>query len=61
MKKSLFTLIVMGALMLAALVLLLHLFPHVMGILVVLALIQLYRMLQPMINPGRPGPGHCDI
>jgi len=59
MKKSLFTLIVMGALMLAALVLLLHLFPHVMGILVVLALIQLYRMLQPMINPDRSG--HCAI
>lgn len=43
---------IMGALTLAALVLLLHLFPHVMGILVVLALIQLYRMLKPMINPG---------
>ena len=59
MKKSLFTLVVMGALMLAALVLLLHLFPHVMGILVVLALIQLYRMLKPMINS--PWPGHCGI
>ena len=61
MKKSIFTLIVMGALMLAAMMLLLHLFPHVMGILVVLALIQLYRMLKPMINPDRPWPGHCAI
>ena len=51
MKKSLFTLIVTGALMLAALVLLLHLFPHVMGILVVLALIEIYRMIKPAIMP----------
>ena len=52
MKKSIFTLIVMGALTLAALVMLLHLFPHIMAILVVLALIQLYRMLRPAIIPG---------
>lgn len=51
MKKSLFTVVVMGALMLAALVLLLHLVPHLMGILVVLALIQLYRMLKPAMMP----------
>jgi|HubBroStandDraft_6_1064221.scaffolds.fasta_scaffold314350_2 hypothetical protein len=51
MKKSIFTLIVMGAVMLAALVMLLHLFPHVMGILLLLALIQLYRTLKPVINP----------
>jgi len=61
MKKSLLTLVITGTLMLAALVLLLHLFPHIMAILVALALFQLYRMLQPMINPGRPGPGHCGI
>ena len=44
--------VLMGAVTLAALVMLLHLFPHVMGILLLLALIQVYRMLRPMINPG---------